>query len=85
MNALDREVAGMRCQEVLEHLSDFLDGDLTPDEVARVVGHLAGCDNCERFGAEIAAMVRAARALADEAPEGDVDALVDRLEGSPMR
>ena len=32
----ERMVGGLRCREVLERLSDYLDGDLGPAEVARV-------------------------------------------------
>lgn len=58
--ARDREVAGIRCFEVLERLSDYLDDELTPAERARVDAHLADCDWCERFGG---AMGRAVGAL----------------------
>lgn len=47
---LDREVAGIRCREVLERLSAYLDGELPRREVERVEAHLRGCDRCARFG-----------------------------------
>jgi len=58
---IDREVAGIRCRQVLERLSDYLDGDLPPEEVARIEAHLRGCDRCERFGGELGAVVTALR------------------------
>jgi anti-sigma factor RsiW len=64
----DRLVAGLRCREVLEVLSDYLDGDLTDEQVARVQAHLAGCDWCERFGGRFSAVVRAFRAGLGMAP-----------------
>ena len=50
MSELDREVAGIRCREVLERLSSYLDGDLDEKEARRIDEHLMGCDHCERFG-----------------------------------
>jgi anti-sigma factor RsiW len=59
--ARDREVAGIRCFEVLERLSDYLDDELPPSERARVDAHLAGCDWCERFGGAMGRTVGALR------------------------
>jgi anti-sigma factor RsiW len=57
----DREVAGLRCSEVLQRLSEYVDGELSPDLVARIHDHLRGCDTCERFGARFANVVRTLR------------------------
>jgi mycothiol system anti-sigma-R factor len=76
----EREVGGLRCSEVLAGLSDYLDGELSPDTLARVELHLAGCDNCARFGGEMGAMVAAVRAqLQDAAPSEVRDRLRERL------
>jgi len=61
MPDLDRVVAGLRCREILERLSDYLDGDLPPALVAQVEEHLRGCDRCERFGGRVAGVVGALR------------------------
>ena len=53
----EKNVAGLRCSEVLEGLSDYLDGELEATEVERVEGHLLGCANCERFGRNFGSMV----------------------------
>lgn len=81
MRAHDREVGGLRCTDVLEHLPDYLDGTLPADRVARVEAHLAGCDWCERFGGDYADVVRALRARlgAPTAPPGVHDRLMERL------
>ncbi len=55
--AHDREVAGIRCSQVLEHLSDYLDGELDAGTVGRIEAHLAGCDWCERFGQQFSTTV----------------------------
>ena len=41
-----RDVA---CQELVELLTDYLEGTLTPDEVAAVDRHLALCDGCQVY------------------------------------
>jgi len=78
--AHDREVAGLRCTEVLARLSDYLDGDLSPEEVAQVQGHLRGCDWCERFGGAYAGVVRGLRRVSvDEVPDPIAERLAARL------
>lgn len=59
--AHDREVAGIRCGEVLEILPDYLEGVLDPERLEQVQAHLAGCDWCERFGGAYAETVGALR------------------------
>lgn len=62
-------VAGLSCADVLERLSDFVDGELSRAEVERIETHLRGCDACERFGGEFSAVVKAARRrLMQDAP-----------------
>lgn len=46
----ERVVAGMSCGDVLDVLSDFLDGELDPAVRETVVAHLHGCNWCEQFG-----------------------------------
>ena len=73
----ERLVAGLRCSEVLADLSDFIDGSLDAERIARLQGHVAGCQVCERFGATFKTAVRALREL--RAPP-DVDpAIAKRL------
>ena len=67
----ERDVGGLRCSEVLAHLSDFIDGELSAELKAKVLAHLAGCPDCERFGGEFAKVVATAKArltAADELP-----------------
>lgn len=47
------------CQEVDDHLSEYLDGELEPRAVAQVEVHLATCPGCARFAEELAATVAA--------------------------
>ena len=59
--SLDTMVAGMTCRDVLYRLNGFLDGDLAPEDVARVTAHLAECHACEQFGGRVAALIEALR------------------------
>lgn len=69
MADLDREVAGVRCREVLAELSAHLDGELAPERVRQLEAHVRGCDWCERFGGRFSGVVtRFREALAEPAP-----------------
>lgn len=68
MKAHDREVAGIRCTEVLQDLSAYFDGELPPEQVVRIEAHLRGCDWCERFGSDF---TRAITGLRDELSQPD--------------
>lgn len=61
MDDRDREVGGLRCGEVLERLSAYVDGELDDGAVRLVDAHLRGCDRCERFGGRFAHVVAALR------------------------
>jgi anti-sigma factor (TIGR02949 family) len=58
----EKVIAGLSCSQVLERLSDYLDGELAAEDRARLEEHLRGCDGCARFGGEFRATVRALRA-----------------------
>ena len=57
----EKVIAGLSCTDVLERLSDYLDGDLPAAEAARLEEHLRGCDGCARFGGEFRGVVDALR------------------------
>jgi len=64
----DREVAGIRCGEVLAVLPDTLEGTLAPERLEQIRAHLAGCDWCERFGGAYAGTVGVLRRQLGAAP-----------------
>lgn len=72
----EREVAGLRCSDVLGRLSDYLDGDLPTPVVRQMAAHVSECHICERFGSHFSAAVAALRAtLRDPEPlPSDVEA-----------
>ena len=57
MPSLDRVVGDLRCRDVLGLLADFVDGELDAATLQRVTVHLSGCDTCEKFGEDYAALV----------------------------
>ncbi|MEZ4415621.1 MAG: zf-HC2 domain-containing protein [Gemmatimonadota bacterium] len=81
---LDREVAGLSCRDVLDGLSEYLDGALEPGERARVEAHLRGCDHCERFGGRVAAVIATLRRSLEPVPLSaeQREALTRRLRSS---
>ncbi len=60
---MDGRPMPLRCDEVCERLSEYLDGELTADDGVRVAAHLVRCDACDRFARELAAIVGALHAL----------------------
>ena len=81
MADLNRIVAGLRCREVLDDLSEFLDGTLPENRVAQIRAHVAECRVCESFGGEFAQVVSALRQelAASALPPGVSDRLRERL------
>ena len=78
----EREVAGIRCGEVLARLGAYVDGELAPEECQRIEAHLAGCNWCESFGTEYSRTVTALRAKlapAEALSEDAKERLRDRL------
>lgn len=59
--ASNRLVGGLYCFDVLDRLSDYLDGELGAPDRQSVEEHLAGCDECTRFGGEFGAVITALR------------------------
>ena len=57
----ERLAGGLRCSQVLELLSDAVDGTLTADNRDAVGMHIAECSTCERFGGKYAELVQAIR------------------------
>jgi anti-sigma factor RsiW len=47
------------CQEVVELVTDYLEGELDPDMTAEVEAHLALCDGCDRYLEQMRATIRA--------------------------
>lgn len=57
----EREVGGLTCGQVMAVLSDVVDGGLAPALAAQVEAHVAGCDQCARFGQQFVTLLTAMR------------------------
>ena len=52
----------MSCQELVELVTDYLEGALEPDERARFEEHLAECAGCRAYLAQMRSTLRLVRA-----------------------
>jgi anti-sigma factor RsiW len=51
------------CQELTEVLTDYLEGDMAPEDVARFEAHLAVCDGCVTYVEQMRTAIRTVHAL----------------------
>jgi anti-sigma factor RsiW len=51
-------VEALSCQEVVELVTDYLEGTLESEEHARVEQHLAGCTKCDAYLDQIRTTIR---------------------------
>lgn len=51
------------CQQLVELVSDYLDGALQPADRERVEAHLAGCDDCNGYVAQVRRLLELTRDL----------------------
>lgn len=56
------------CSEVLHHIYEYLDGEMSPDDVRRVATHLAECRPCLAEHDLDAAVKQVVKRSCDEAP-----------------
>ena len=62
----------MTCQELVERVTDYLEGRLAPLEVEQLKAHLQHCDGCTEYIEQMRATIK-------------VTAAVRRLEAAPDR
>jgi anti-sigma factor RsiW len=67
----------MTCQELVELVTDYLEGALTREDVARFEAHLSVCPGCETYLAQVKATIALARASGDPVEPSDVSPLLD--------
>jgi anti-sigma factor RsiW len=65
---MSRMVEHISCQEVVELVTDYLEGALSPEDVARFEHHLTLCEGCVFYVEQIRMTV----AAAGQIDEGDV-------------
>jgi anti-sigma factor RsiW len=67
----------LSCQEVVELVTEYLDGALAPEDVARFDHHLSRCEGCAVYVEQIRMTIEAVgRAGAEDVPAGTRDGLV---------
>lgn len=59
----------MSCAELVELITDYLEGALTPGELLRFEGHLAICEPCRAYLTQMRATVETLGHVADEPVE----------------
>jgi anti-sigma factor RsiW len=67
------------CQEVVELVTDYLEGALPAEEALRFEQHLDLCDGCDRYVAQIRTTIASVGRISDERLPADVR---DRLLGA---
>ena len=72
----ERDLDPLHCVEVVELVTDYLDGVLTPDDVARLDAHLALCDPCVQYIEQVRETIRGAARVEPETVPPEV---LDRL------
>jgi anti-sigma factor RsiW len=56
----------MNCRQVVELMTDYLDGALSPGDRATFEEHIAGCDGCRAYLAQLRMTREVVGRLADE-------------------
>ena len=64
----------MNCRQVVELMTDYLEGALSAVERARFEDHIAGCDGCRAYLAQL----RTARTIVGRLAEEPVPAAVEK-------
>ncbi len=67
------DVEALSCQELVELVTDYLEGALSPADLRRFEDHLAGCDGCTEYIAQFRRTIELAGTLApdDLTPEAE--------------
>jgi len=67
----------INCQELVELVTDYLEGALSPADLRRVEEHLAGCGKCTEYLAQLEATIRVTGMLTpdDLSPEAERELL----------
>jgi anti-sigma factor RsiW len=72
----------LTCKELVELVTDYLDGALRRGRRRRFEAHLAGCDGCTRYLAQMRETIRVTGRLSEEQiPAVQRDALLAAFRG----
>ena len=67
----------MTCQELVELVTDYLEGALSREDAERFDAHLAACPGCETYLAQMRTTIALARASGNGVETGQVAPLLD--------
>lgn len=77
-----KPVPHLTCREVVELVTDYLEGRLAPDDRTELELHLGTCDPCVTYVEQLRGVVRAAGRIEEEDLPADVRAgLLDAFRG----
>ena len=71
------DVEAFSCQELVELVTDYLDGALTPADLRRFEEHIAGCDGCTEYLRQLRETISLVGAITpdDLSPEAEAELL----------
>jgi anti-sigma factor RsiW len=70
-------MADLTCKELVELVTDYLDGALSRRDRRRFDRHIAGCPNCTEYVAQFRETIRLTGALREQdVPQGAADELL---------
>jgi anti-sigma factor RsiW len=77
-----RRPKAMMCRELVEVITDYLEGTISPAERARFEAHLAGCPHCTRYVAQFRTTIReTGRLRTDDLSEEFAGQLLEAFRG----
>jgi anti-sigma factor RsiW len=68
------DVEALSCQELVELVTDYLEGALDDRELRAFEGHLAGCDGCTEYVEQLRATIRIVGTLSPDDLTPDAEA-----------
>lgn len=69
---------GLMCQQLVELLTDYFDGSLPPEQHRAVEAHLAACEHCTQYTAQLRATIAlTGRLTTDDVSPEAMDTLLD--------
>jgi anti-sigma factor RsiW len=69
-------MADISCQELVELVTDYLEGALPREDVARFEAHLAACPGCENYLEQVRATIAMAGATVRRTDEPPISPLL---------
>ena len=79
---MNQQVEQLSCRELVELVTDYFEGALSPEEHERFEEHIAGCGGCKVYLEQIRQTIRALGHLPEDALTPDAErALLEAFRG----